>query len=129
MRLWRCLRYPFPAGRLRRGGPRNALSVFSAYLFIVALLGPVPLTALGSAPAHTDTDTSLPDTPFITWNMQGSTVQGDSLWSNYLSGKLAHRSHEPAQGESVPTGGRLVQEMFYRRLSVCLSTVNRLLRG
>jgi hypothetical protein len=65
--------YPFPARRSRRGGPRKVLSVSSAYLFIVALLVAVPLTVLGSTLAHADTPVN---TPFITWNMQGSTNLG-----------------------------------------------------
>jgi hypothetical protein len=78
---------------------RPVLSVFSACLFIVALLAAVPLALVGSSPARADTN--LPDTSFITWNMQGSTVQGASLWSDYLPPVLTSHTHAGMQGSTA----------------------------
>jgi hypothetical protein len=72
--------YPFSATRSRRGGPRAMLSAFSVYLFLAGLLV-APLTVLASAPAYADTPAN---TPFITWNMQGSTTLGQSMWTKSI---------------------------------------------
>ncbi|MFI0966491.1 endonuclease/exonuclease/phosphatase family protein [Streptomyces sp. NPDC021080] len=41
----------------------------------------VPFTVLAAGPAHA----APPDeTPFLTWNMQGATAQGEDLWTAYL---------------------------------------------
>lgn len=79
----RRISHPFPGNRSRRGRPRKVLSVFSPFLFLAALLVAVPLTVFSSTPANA---ASVFSTPFITWNMQGGTSLGESLWSSFLPG-------------------------------------------
>ncbi|MCS0603501.1 endonuclease/exonuclease/phosphatase family protein [Streptomyces sp. LP11] len=55
-----------------------------AYALLIALLV-VPLTLLEAPAAHA---VSPEDTPFLTWNMQGATSLGQSLWTDYFPGLM-----------------------------------------
>jgi GH18 family chitinase len=75
----------FPMRR-RRGRP-------GILLLVAAMVGSV-LTALGAAPAHA----LVQDRPAWTWNMQGATADGESVWNTVVGGAILN----PSQGGQPP---------------------------
>ena len=73
------------------------LSTFSVFLFLAGLLV-APFALLASAPAYADTPAN---TPFLTWNMQGATTVGQSLWTSYLPTILSEQQVEGANAPQV----------------------------
>ncbi|MFJ7904676.1 SGNH/GDSL hydrolase family protein [Streptomyces sp. NPDC096198] len=77
-------RTPSGAGRTARtqlGGRRvGSLALGTVQALLCALLV-VPFTVLAAGAAHAAPPA---ETPFLTWNMQGATSSGQSLWSSYI---------------------------------------------
>ncbi|MET8885400.1 GDSL-type esterase/lipase family protein [Streptomyces rubiginosohelvolus] len=82
-----------------------ALGVIQALL---ATLMAIPFTVAVAAPAQAAPPA---ETPFLTWNMQGATAQGESLWSSYLPRILGESRSEVVMlqeaGAGVPGSARI----------------------
>ena len=83
-----------------------ALGVIQA-LLVALLVAPFTVLVVGRAHAA-----PLDQTPFLTWNMQGATSQGRSLWTDYLPRILTAAGSEVVMlqeaGADVPNGADML---------------------
>ncbi|MFI5979138.1 endonuclease/exonuclease/phosphatase family protein [Streptomyces sp. NPDC051452] len=97
---------PDDAGQQR---PRVRSVAFGVIQALLAALLVVPFTVLAVGRAHA---APLDQTPFLTWNMQGETSQGRSVWTDYLPRILTGARSEVVMlqeaGPDVPNSAEIL---------------------
>ncbi|GAB1332293.1 hypothetical protein ACE1SV_66320 [Streptomyces sennicomposti] len=89
--------------------PRARSLAFGVIQALLIALLVAPFTVLAAGRAHA---APLDQTPFLTWNMQGATSQGRSVWTDYLPRILTAAPSEVVMlqeaGPEVPNGADIL---------------------